>query len=431
MRRPPASLRGFVALLALSAALAPRAHSQGEDDFDVVELIPDEPPAWTPNNLFAPITGFFLGGGPGYWYSKRVVEIETTPPGAALDLFYVRRNFQKRYEQADAPARVILPPRIEATDRDSLTIRALLDGYAQQEIQVPVRSRQEHVVIDLSPLPNSLVAFSHTYFAGRGSLSFLTSEALTFRLQKSGDGFNVVLTETGQTPEAGEAMLGVHSALVDSVKGQQLGEDLMVRVALSELGLQGGFDTRSRQAVDPVRGLHLFALDLVPPDGGAADVERARAALARIDGADVSGCSLEFDVALREQLDPAELARALTPNGSYTDPYMRAAMKRLGEVSPGGVIRMLDGSAFQGSVPIELMAAATQPGQAIGYLALLRAFVGELEPEAHRRDTLRALVAPEQPQTRFDTAMDGAEARERACLARVGVERDRELPGRG
>jgi hypothetical protein len=414
-----APLRLLLVLL-VSTAPAANAQSLGDEDYDVVELIPDEPPAWTPNNLFAPITGFFLGGGPGYWYERRVIEIETTPPGAVLDLFYVRRNFQKRYEQADAPVRVVLPSRIEATDRDSLTIRALLDGYRQQETQVRVRSREEHIVIDLSPLPNSLVAFSHTSFAGRGSLNFLTKEALTFRLQESTDGFGVVLTETGQTPAAIEAMQGVRSALVDSVKGQQLGEDLVVRVALSELGRSGGFDTRSRQSADPVRGLHLFALDLVPRDGGAADVERARAALARIDGADVAGCALEFDRALRDQLDPAEVARALTPNGSYTDNYMRAAMKRLGEISAGGVIRMLDGSEFRGSIPIELMAAATQPGQAIGYLALLRTFVAELEPEAHRSHTLRALVAPERPQSSFDGALSVAEQREQGCLAAGG-----------
>jgi hypothetical protein len=406
--------------LALSAVPAAHAQPPEADEYDVVELIPDEPPSWTPNNLFAPITGFFLGGGPSYWYAKRVVEIETTPPGAVLDLFYVRRNFQKRYEQADAPARVILPSRIEATDRDSLTIRAALDGYQQRETQVRVRSRDEHVVIDLSPLPNLLVAFSHTYFAGRGSLNFLTKEALTFRLQKSAGGFAVVLTETGQSPEAREAMIGVRSALVDSVKGQQLGEDLVVRVALSELGGGDGFDTRSRQSVDPVRGLHLFALDLVPRDGGAADVERARAALGRIDTADVSGCALDFDRALREQLDPAEVARALTPNGAYTDNYMRAAMKRLGEVSPGGVIRMLDGSEFHGSIPIELMAAATEPGLAIGYLALLRSFVAELEPEAHRRATLRGLIAPEQSQASFEGALDVAEQRERSCHPSLG-----------
>ena len=72
-----------------------------------IDLVPKDAPKWSPNNLFAPITGFFYGG-PGYWYDRRVVEIETTPPGAVLDLFYVRRNFQKRYEQSDAPTRVIL-----------------------------------------------------------------------------------------------------------------------------------------------------------------------------------------------------------------------------------------------------------------------------------------------------------------------------------
>lgn len=415
--RLPRARRTAVAAIALLAAglasLAGAQQAPAEDEFEVVELIPDDAPSWTPNNLFAPITGLFLGG-PGYWYDNRVVEIETTPPGAALDLFYVRRNFQKRYEQADAPARVILPPRIEATSRDSLNVRALLDGYRQKEQKILIRSRDERIVIDLAPLPNTLVAFSHTYFAGRGSLQFLTKEALTFRLQKSADGFGVVLTETGQDPEARDAMRGVESALVKSVKGQQLGEDLVVRVAFTERGL-GDFEPRSRQSVDQVRGLHLFALDLVPKDGGSADIDRARAALARIGAADVTGCALEFDTSLREQLDPADLARALTPKGSYTDKYMRAAMKRLGEVSPGGAIRLLDGSQFRSDVPIELMAAATQPDQAIGYLSLLRRFVAELEPAAHRRHTLRGLIAPETSPAGFDLFMTEAEGREVAC----------------
>ena len=34
------------------------------------------------------------------------------------------------------------------------------------------------------------------------------------------------------------------------------------------------------------------------------------------------------------------LSRALTPRGAFTDPYLRAAMRRLGEVSPGGVITL-------------------------------------------------------------------------------------------
>jgi hypothetical protein len=403
--------------LALLIALCPQASSSDETkqaDYDVVELVPKEPPTWSPANLFAPITGFFYGG-PSYWYGKRSIEIDTTPPGAMLDLFYVRRNFQKRYEQADAPARVVLPPRIDASDRDTLTVRALLDGYRQKEIHIPVRSRTDRVMIDLSPLPNSLLAFTHSTFAGRGSLSFLTKEALTFRLQKNDQGFDVVLTETACTPAAEETLRGVASSLVAGVEAQQLGEDLLVRVRLTDLGRSGAFETRSRQAFDPVRGLHVFSLDLVPRGGDDAAREAARKALSRITTTDVTGCSLEFDEQLRDALDPAALARALTPNGSATDKYLRAAMKRLGEVSPDGVIRMRDGSRFRGAVPIELMAAATEPQEALGYLALLRRFVAEMEAEPLRDSTLRGLVAPELAPQRFAALLAQAEERERAC----------------
>ena len=405
-------------LLVCAALLAPPARGAEEQDDawdpEVVELMPQDAPSWSVENVLAPITGLFLGG-PGYWYKRRVIEVDTTPPGAILDLFYVRRNFQKAYEQVDAPAVVVLPARIEATSRDSITIRALLDGYRQKEVRLKVRSRDEKVMIELSPLPNSLIAFSHTYFAGRGSLTFLTKEALAFRLQKIDGGFGVVLTETGGTPEASAAMEGVESALVESIRPQQLGEDLVVRVDLTEHGRGDHVETRSRQGSDPIRGLHSFSLDLVPKDGGAEDVERARAALARIGAPDVSGCPLRYDSTVREGIEPAALARALAPTGSYTDKYLRAAMKRLGEVAPGGVIRMLDGAEFRSAVPIELMAAASQPGEAIGYLALLRTFVAELEPETYRRHTLRGLIAPETSPASFGSLLDVAEARERSC----------------
>jgi hypothetical protein len=418
-----APLIALLALLPLPLAAQDQREETGsseelpEDAFDVIELIPDEPPSWTPNNLVAPITGFFLGGGPGYWYDAREVEIRTTPPGAVLDLFYVRRNFQKRYEQADAPARVVLPSRIEATPHDSLRVRALLDGYRQREVRIPVRSRETSVMIDLAPLPNTLLAFSHTYFAGRGSLNFFTDEALTFRLQKSGNTLSVVLTETASTPDVRNAMQGSSSALVESVKGQQLGEDLVARIVLTPRADSDAFDTRSRQTRDPVRGLHLFALDLVPSDGGAAEIERARAVLARITSDAVGACALRFDASVHDQLEPAALARALTPSGAYTDKYLRAAMRRLGEISPGGAIPMRDGSRFDVSLPIELMAAASQPDQAVGYLALLRRFVAELEEPPYRRGVLRGLVAPELAPDRFDAILDAAEQAEAECAA--------------
>jgi hypothetical protein len=384
------------------------------DAREVVDLVPDERASWSATHLFAPITGLFLGG-PNYWYKAREIEVETVPPGALLDLFYVRASFQKRYEQADAPVTIRLPSRIQAGKRDSLTIRALLDGYRQEEVHVRVRSRQKKVVIELSPLSNSLLGVTHTYFAGRASLTFLTKEALTFRIQKVSDGFSVVLTETGTRSGAGAAVAGLSSPLVKAVGARQLGADLVVRVVLTDSAVDDELDVRSRQAFDPVRNLHRFALDLVPADGGAEAVYRAKAALARIRRHDVTGCALDYDSALRERLDTAALSRALAPAGSFTDPYLREAMKRLGQLSPGGFVTLTDGSKFRASAPIELMAASSQSAEVVGYLAILRKFVAELEPPESRRQTLRGLVAPELAAESFDAVADLAESRERSC----------------
>jgi hypothetical protein len=405
--RPLASLL-LVALLAAGMAWA--------EELETVELIPDDRAGWTARNLVAPFSGL-LRGDPGYWYETRKIEVRTTPPGAALDLFYVRRNFQKGYEQADAPALLVLPSRIEAGSCDSVTIRAFMDGYRQKEVNVKVRSGEERIVIDLEPLANSLVAVTHLYLAGRASLSFLTKEALTFRVQEREQGYAVVLLQTGSTPEAVGGMKGVHDALVASLRAQQLGEDLVVRVGLTDRARDAEVDLRSRQDHDPVRRLHSFSLDVVSKDGGATSVQRARAALARVEPRHVSGCAARFDGALREQLEPSALARALAPQGAFTDPYLRAAMKRLGEVSPGGAVVLTDGTTYRTSIPLELVAAASQAADAMGYLALLRCFVAELESPPYRRETLRGLIAPEVSPAGFEAMMDEAEAAEQRCFA--------------
>jgi len=380
---------------------------------EVIELIPADRSSWGATNVFAPVTGLFMGG-PGYWYGAREIEIDTTPSGALLDLFYVRANFQKRFEQAESPILLRLPSRIEAGPRDSITIRALLDGYRQEEIHVKVRSRKNSVMIDLSPLPNSLEAMTHTYFSGRGSLTFLTKEALTFRVQKASDGFSVVLTETGKTKSSAETMKGIKSANIKSLKGRQLGEDLVVRVTLTE-SARGSIEPRSTQGYDAVRGLHRFTINLNPSDGGAAAIEKALAALDRIQTGDVTGCALAYDRSVRNQLERDALSRALAPSGGFTDRYLRGALKRLGEVSPDGLISLANGSKFRPHLPIELSAAGGQSFQATGYLALLRTFVAELEPPEFRRNTLRGLLAPEVSNQEFDLIVEVAEALESQC----------------
>lgn len=387
-------------------ALGALALGAAEGGAPTVDLVPADRANWRPRNLFAWLR-------PAHNYDARTVLVETSPADAMLDLFYVRSNFQKRYEQAEAPARVVLPPRAEAGPRDALVVRAFREGYRQREVSIRIQSSQERVLLELEPLPNTLVAASHVYLAGRASLAFLAKESLSVRVQEGDEGFNVVLAETALGEEVGASFTGMHSPLVEGAEPLQLGEDLLVQVQMP-VGARTRYDLRSRQMRDELRDLYVYSVDLVPADGGVDAVRRAREGLARIRPEHVSGCAAVFDDALREQLEAEALARALAPRGTFTDPYLRAAMKRLAEISPGGRVQMLDGSVFSSS-PIELSAAMSQAAQARGYLALLRAFVREIEAQNGRRDTFRGLVAPEASPAAFAAALEGAERREALC----------------
>jgi hypothetical protein len=59
----------------------------------------------------------------------------------------------------------------------------------------------------------------------------------------------------------------------------------------------------------------------------------------------------------------------------------------------------------------------SQAAEARGYLALLRAFVRELEASEYRRETLRSLIAPELDSLSFGEVVDKAFAKERECAA--------------
>jgi hypothetical protein len=373
-------------------------------------LVPEDRAGWSPTHIFNALR-------PGF-HSDRTLKIETSPPGATLDLFYVRASFQKRYEQTQAPVIVELPTRAAAGKRDSVSVRAFLPGHKLETVHVPVQGDQDTLLIELDPLDNALVSVAHTYFAGRAGLSLLLKQPANVRVQKAEQGFSVILSQTAVEPSAEAVLAGLRSPLLASADARQLGEDLLIGVKLAP-GLTGeDLELRSREQHDPVRGLHRFTVDMIPRAQEAAIVSRARAALGRIGTGDVTGCAGAFDRALRAQLDRASLARALAPRGDFTDPYLRAALRRLGEVSPGGVIVLEDDTQYRPGVPLEFEAAATQAVSARGHLALLRQWTRLLEPEAYRTESLRSLVAPEMEPAEFADALASARGAERSCLAR-------------
>jgi hypothetical protein len=409
----------LAALLVLGLLAAPASPKQGNyddlDEIETVDLTPDDRPSFTIRNVGAGVGALFRGT--KHYYEKHAIKVETTPASAFLDLFYVRSNFQKSFEQAESPVHVLLPKRSETTAKDSITIRAFAEGYRQKSVTLPADTTQKRVVIDLDPLPNTLEALSHQYFAGRSSLTFLTEEQLTFRVQEAEDGISVILTETAQSRDATATLETARSPIVDEMVGQQLGEDLLVQITYSDEAIANRIEVRSRESYDAARDLHAFTVDLLPRNGRAEAIAKARDALAKLSESDVTGCAENFDTILRSQLDPGALSRALTPSGSFTDPYLRAAMRRLGEVSPNGVVSFTGGLALNPAVSIELEAALSQAAGAEGYLVLLRQFVAEFEAEEFRRETLRSLIAPELDLGRFVQVVEAAEQGERVCLA--------------
>ena len=352
---------------------------------------------------------------PGHNYGERKIEVETTPSDAVIDLYYVRAGFQKRYEQAEAPVTVVLPSRSEATKRDTVTIRASAEGWKAKEVTLRVRGSEDKLLLELDPLANTLDAVSHSYFGGRGSISFLTTEAPLVRLQKGARSFQVSLAETARGGALEQSFSQVKSPLLGGLGSQQVGDDLLVRVALAPGVRVSDFELRSRQSHDPISDHYRFSIDFLPAAGAAESVAAAQAALKALRPSDVTGCAIDFDAALRARLDAADLARTLAPSGSFTDPYLRAALRRLGELSPGGRIRMLDGAEYAPSNPLELAAASSQASQARGYLALLRRLVAQLEPKAQRSVALRSLVAPGVGAAQFEQILAAAKAAESAC----------------
>ncbi len=410
MKRPTNSVLaalGFAlaaCVVSAAAGLAGRAAAGGE----VVHLMPEDKASWSPGRMFA-----FLR--PGHNYGERTIQIETTPSDAVLDLYYVRAGFQKRYEQAEAPATVVLPRRVEATGRDTVTIRASAEGYKAREVTLRVRGSEDELLLELDPLANVLYSVEHSYFGGRGSLSFLTKEAPQVRMQKGKRSFQVALHETARGETLERDFGQVKSPLVGAMASQQAGDDLMVRVAFAKESDPSAYELRSRQSHDPISDQYRYTVDFVPADGGAEAIERAKGALDRISRKDVGACALVFDETLRGALEPASLARALTPRGAFTDRFLRAAMKRLGQLDDAGRVRMIDGSEYATHNPLELSAAMSQASQARGFLAVLRAFVAGLEPEGQRATSLRSLVAPDLGAAEFAALVEAAEAKEAAC----------------
>ena len=385
-------------LVAMTAAPAP------DGVRPVVDLIPAERAAWTPKNVLVGISGMF--GGWSYWYGERTMEVETVPPDAVLGLYYLRQNFQKRFERTDAPATVRLPARADTTGKDAVRIHASANGYLAKDVSFDSKDVPKRVTITLSALPNSLVFLGQTSFAGRTTLTLRTTEQPEVRLSKTtrSAGFTIALTRTALKLPAPASGSG---ARLKSIDASQIGEDAVLRVETDSPDVE----VRSKQSFDPVSSQYVSVFDLVRPGATAPSDAEIRARLDSTAFAPNAACDTRYAEVLRARLGEAVIADGLRPSGAVADLYRREAMLRLGRYRDG-TVRTEAGETLRTGSSLELALALQSAASVESYLAMLGA-LAHTEPQP--ADALRSLIAPQLSAAEFAPAFEAAEETRASC----------------
>jgi len=388
--------------LIVAALLALPSYGQ-ESEPERIDLRPDEKAGWSPRNVGAGLSTVFTG--PAYWYSDKETLIQTVPAEAHLALYYIRSNFQKRFERGVAPVIVVTPPRIYATDKDVVAVRVASDGFLSKEVKFRVFEAPEEVLVQLDPLPNNLVFLGQTHLAGRTTMVLRTTEEPDMRVTKprSGEGFMVALTQTANKLESTPSG---SSGLVKNLAVQQLGEDLVLQVKTREPDLE----VRSRSSYDPIRKEHLYVFDVMRKGARPPSSMQVRREIEEVRYSVGSRCNELFASVLRDRLEPQMIARAFRPSGGIAESYQREAMLRLGRFD-GGSVETLSGESYRTGSPIELALAIQSASTVRDYLGLLGA-MARTHPEP--AEFLRALLAPDL------TAADFAPIYKEAVAARAG-----------
>jgi hypothetical protein len=404
--RPTAAIAAAALATVLIAPVAtvPVEAADAPADVEHIELYPPEQVMWTPRNLVAGVTS--VVGLYGYWYRAKEVMIETVPADANVSLYYLRGNFQKRFERVRAPIVVDLPSRINSSSADTFRYRVTKDGYLVVEDRFKVHNVPDKLLVELSPLPNSLVFLGQTHLANRTTLTLRTSEEPQVRMAKGSNskGFTVALTETANKLEE---VPDLKAGFLAGVEVQQLGEDLLLRVATTREGLE----VRSRSSRDPVRREHVITLDLVPPGTRMVTPDQISRELAAIPFTGPTRCDLRFESVLRQSLDHTVVKRSFRGSAPLIEYYQKEAMRKLGRLDRGRV-KDTSGKTWRIGSPIEFEMAMQSASEIRGYLGLLGVI-------ARRQDEpstfLRSLLAPEMPQSEFESINKAANRAYRAC----------------
>ncbi len=122
-------------------------------------------------------------------------------------------------------------------------------------------------------------------------------------------------------------------------------------------------------------------------------------------------------------ISASSLARGFAPTGRFVDAIHRAALRRLGELAPDGLVELSDGTRFDPTHPIEADFVLGRAADARGYLALLAAFVRSVATDGSGDRALAALIAPGLAASDVTAAIASGREAEASCRAAGSFER--------
>ncbi len=345
---------------------------------------------------------------PLHYFPERRVQVSTSPPGADLDLLYLREGGSMRlFEQARSPVVVKLPSRFVASEGDVLLIRAFAPGYRRAEAHVSVHGGDEVAELALEPSARVVQEVWARDFGRGASVTVLADGPIDIERHGEGGVLRVVLPDTALGEGVAATLPGTSGSTLTAVRPFQLGSELMLSLELAP-GTRAE-DARFQAAALASRRQWKLLVSLPAASGASPPTLPAWFAT---EPPAPTPCDLAFDAALREGLDRDRLRRALAPGDPATAPILSEAIERLARARPTGEVALLGGARLDPGTHAGRTASHTYAHEIVGLLAVFEGLLGGGEAGDA---VLASLLAPGTRPSAFLTVLEGARSQRAAC----------------
>jgi len=400
MRR---SMLGFCRPLALALSCAVPCASAEER----VALAPERAPPRSASRVLASLRDGAR--------EPRELHIETAPPGAQLELAYLRAGAPLAHARGAAPLVATLPSPALTGEDDRIRVRAELAGYAPHELALDARELSGRVRVELAPLPRRLLAGSLLELGEHSRLELISDRALAARLVRTQSGWRIVLADVAASDDVRARLEALRGEAVASVRVRVVGTDWIVELTQASGERRSPRMTRKEETV---RSASHLALEWLPEGGEERALARARDALAGLDADDLGSCGAAFEDGVAASLGRETLARSLAPSGAFTDAYVALALDALAAASPRAELVLRDGSRVVPSSQLARAGVAARAAEVRNLLVAVRALTESLAPRGDSQRALHAWLAPERTPEDFAASYERAADAEARCRGR-------------